>query len=138
MSVDPLDSHDSHHTATIAALKERVENLTAMRSQDRCDSERRHQDNRALLNEQKVLLNQILDQTRITNGQVNRLKSWTESHEVITGQRVELLNDTVSKVAILEQERQQRKGAIKLLVVLWAAISALFGLLAGYLGKSIK
>ena len=134
MSTEPHDNH----AATIAALKERVENLAIMRSQDRCDSERRHQDNRTLLNEQKVLLNQILDQTRITNGRVNRMESWTESHEKFTEQRMELFTDISGKVDVLEQERQQRKGAIKLLVILWAAISALFGLLAGYLGKSIK
>ena len=119
----------------IATLTERVSNLSK-------ETNDRHLEN-------KEILNKIYLQTTRTNGNVSDIQSWREAHEVVTVERMssndvrldnhnERITTLENKVSTINEERIQRIGANRILLLLWAPVSALMGAIVSHIFPVIE
>jgi hypothetical protein len=108
----------------LATLTERVDNL-------RCDTERRHTEN-------KDLLEKIYEQTKQTNGDVRDLKAWRALHEDLSCEREEAINEKLKEyntraedaalaLKILNDEHQRQIGMKKTVMFLWVPVGSVLG-----------
>jgi hypothetical protein len=109
--------------AQLATLIERLDNLKA-------DTSRRHDEN-------KETLGEILNQTKKTNGRVDDLEKWRDTHEAVTkerdGQFSTKVDDQSAAISVLSEDRIQRKAIQRFILLAIGPIAAIVGAVAGHL-----